>query len=88
MGSSSRRAYSRLHMLPAELPVHFIFAEEGRSVHPESSLRDILAQVKHATHARVNGAGHLLVHERPKETAEAIAAVLKRTYPLENRARL
>lgn len=88
MASSSRRAYARLHTLPAALPVHFIFAEEGRSVLKESYLKDLLAQVPHATSSRVIGAGHLIAQERPRETAELMAAFLRKTYPLEARPKL
>ncbi|KAL8281173.1 hypothetical protein RQP46_006531 [Phenoliferia psychrophenolica] len=88
MASSSRRAFSRLHTLPAELPVHFVFADEGRSVLKEEYLRDLLKEIKHASFARVKGAGHLVAQERPRETAEEMAAFLRQTYPAESRAKL
>ncbi|KAK4704536.1 hypothetical protein P7C70_g1681, partial [Phenoliferia sp. Uapishka_3] len=88
MASSARRAHSRLHTIPAALPVHFIFAEEGRSVLEENDILELVAQVKHASFSRVAGAGHLVAQERPKETAEEIASFLRETYTVEPRAKL
>ncbi|GAA5948093.1 hypothetical protein JCM3765_007106 [Sporobolomyces pararoseus] len=80
---ASIRANLRLATLPSSLPVHWIWAEEGRSVLPEFNIRQLVEdRVPHSTMSRVQGAGHLIVHEKPKETARQIGEFLKKTYPL------
>ncbi|GAA5984293.1 hypothetical protein JCM10908_006129 [Rhodotorula pacifica] len=82
LASASRRACVRLHTLPTTLPAHFIFADKGRSVLQEDWIDYILTQaIPHATSTRVEGAGHLVVHEKPRETAQLIVDFLERTYP-------
>ncbi|GAA5978125.1 hypothetical protein JCM5350_007404 [Sporobolomyces pararoseus] len=78
----SIRANLRLATLPSSLPVHWIWAEENRSVLPEFNIRQLVEErVPHSTMSRVEGAGHLIVHEKPKETARLIGNFLKKTYP-------
>ncbi|GAA5899334.1 hypothetical protein JCM5296_007536 [Sporobolomyces johnsonii] len=76
------RAALRLSSLPPSLPVHWIWADEGRSVLPESNIKHLLEKVvPHSTMSRVEGAGHLVVHEKPKVTGLLIAEFLEKTYP-------
>ncbi|GAA5981685.1 hypothetical protein JCM11641_004214 [Rhodosporidiobolus odoratus] len=85
MSVASRRACSRLSLLPRSLPVHFIFADSNRSVLPEENIDYILGTaVPHASASRVKGAGHLVVHEKPEETARLIGEFVERTYPRED----
>ena len=58
---AARRACTRLEAIPPSLPVHFIFADEGRSVLNEEILGKMLGLVPHATKARVKGAGESFV---------------------------
>lgn len=82
MAIAARRACSRLSTLPSSLPVHFLWADQGRSVLSEDIISHIhTSAVPHATSSRVKGAGHLVVHEKPEETARLIGDVLERTYP-------
>ncbi|GAA5877563.1 hypothetical protein JCM8547_007732 [Rhodosporidiobolus lusitaniae] len=84
MAVAARRACARLVSLPPTLPVHFIFADVNRSVLSEDIILHIRnTAVPHATVSRVKGAGHLVVHEKPEETARLIKEVLERTYPRE-----
>ncbi|GAA6000046.1 hypothetical protein JCM10207_006028 [Rhodosporidiobolus poonsookiae] len=86
MAIAARRACARLSLLPTSLPVHFVFADESRSVLSEDMIKYILVKaVPHATSSRVKGAGHLVVHEKPAETAKLIAAFLEKTYSKEAR---
>ncbi|BGP16575.1 hypothetical protein JCM10213_000513 [Rhodosporidiobolus nylandii] len=82
MSVAARRACARLSSLPSTLPVHFIFADSNRSVLSEDIIDYIIGRaVPHASAARVKGAGHLVVHEKPDETARLIQAFLERVYP-------
>ncbi|GAA5868095.1 hypothetical protein JCM3774_001019 [Rhodotorula dairenensis] len=82
LASASRRACVRLQSLPPTLPAHFIFADKDRSVLQEDWIEYILTRaLPHATSTRVEGAGHLVVHEKPKETAQLIVDFLEKTYP-------
>ncbi|GAA6060001.1 hypothetical protein JCM10212_001159 [Sporobolomyces blumeae] len=85
---ASQRAFLRLASLPRSLPVHFVVADENRSVLPQWNIDELLErQVKHATSSRVEGAGHLVVHEQPQRTAKCIGDFLKATYSV-RKARL
>ncbi|BGP40437.1 hypothetical protein JCM10449v2_004399 [Rhodotorula kratochvilovae] len=89
MAVAARRAAARLPLLPSSLPTHFIFAEKGRSVLDEANIAYLLSEsVPHATASRVQGAGHLLVHEKPDDAAQHLLDFLERTYPRQERARL
>lgn len=88
MTVGARRASSRLYDLTPSLPVHFLLADVGRSVLDEPSIEHMLTRVPHATHTRVEGAAHLIAQEKPRETAEGIAKVLRRLYPASGVARL
>lgn len=88
MTVGARRASARLYTITPSLPVHFLLADVGRSVLDEPSIAQTLAQIPQATHARVEGAGHLIAQEKPKETAEGIARVLRRLYPASGAAKL
>ncbi|GAA5874577.1 hypothetical protein JCM16303_002909 [Sporobolomyces ruberrimus] len=80
---ASHRANVRLSTLPKSLPVHYIWADKGRSVLPESNIDQICKEtVPHSTMSRVEGAGHLVVHENPRLTAQRIGEFLKKTYPV------
>ncbi|GAA6028407.1 hypothetical protein JCM8097_007016 [Rhodosporidiobolus ruineniae] len=82
MAIAARRATTRLSTLPSALPVHFLFADQSRSVLAEPQIQHLLQKaVPHATHSRVKGAGHLVVHEKPDETGRLIARFLQETYP-------
>lgn len=82
LASASRRACVRLETLPKSLPAHFIFADKGRSVLSEEWIYHILNRtIPQATFARVKDAGHLIVHEKPVETAELIVAFLEKAHP-------
>lgn len=88
MAVASRRACARLMLIPPSLPAHFIFAEEGRSVLQEDWIEYIRTRaIPHSTASRV-GAGHLVVHEKPEETASRIVDFLETTYPRQKKARL
>ncbi|GAA5925858.1 alpha/beta fold hydrolase [Sporobolomyces koalae] len=79
--TASIRANQRLASLPPVLPVHFVWADENRSVLKESNIEQICKrQVPHSTMSRVEGAGHLIVHEKPRLTAQRIGEFLKKTY--------
>lgn len=77
-----KRAWTRLALLPASLPVHYLLADVGQSVLPEPSLDKLLSRVGHSTSSRLAGAGHLLVQENPLGCAVEIAKLLARWYPL------
>lgn len=77
---ASRRAHARLTALRADLPVHFILADVGRSVLPEIGIAALLGQVPHATHTRVEGAGHLVAQERPGEVGRVVGDCLGRWF--------
>lgn len=88
MAVASRRACARLSLIPPSLPAHFIFADEGRSVLQEDWIEFIQKEaIPHSTASRVE-AGHLVVHEKPDETASRIVDFLEKTYPRQKRARL
>lgn len=85
----SKRAFHRLSYLPASLPIHTIRGDIGHSVIPEEISADFERQVKHATHSRVKGAGHLITQEKPVELGEIIARYLSKTFESsESRAKL
>ncbi|GAA6012026.1 hypothetical protein JCM11491_000143 [Sporobolomyces phaffii] len=78
---ASIRANLRLATLPKSLPVHWIWADEGRSVLPELFIEQICKErVPHSAMSRVQGSGHLVVHENPRMTARHIGDFLKKTY--------
>ncbi|KAG0653883.1 hypothetical protein C6P46_002173 [Rhodotorula mucilaginosa] len=82
LASAARRACVRLQTVPPTLPAHFIFADKGRSVLQEDWIDYLLTRaLPHATSTRVEGAGHLVVHEKPRETAHLIVDFLEKTYP-------
>ncbi|GAA5973819.1 hypothetical protein JCM8115_006010 [Rhodotorula mucilaginosa] len=82
LASAARRACVRLQTVPSTLPAHFIFADKGRSVLQEDWIDYLLTRaLPHATSTRVEGAGHLVVHEKPRETAHLIVDFLEKTYP-------
>ncbi len=82
LASAARRACVRLQTVPPTLPAHFIFADKGRSVLQEDWIDHLLTRaLPHATSTRVEGAGHLVVHEKPRETAHLIVDFLEKTYP-------
>jgi pimeloyl-ACP methyl ester carboxylesterase len=85
---AARRACSRLATLPSSLPVHFVFADVGRSVLSEDEILKMLRFVPHATTARVEGAGHLIAQEKPAGTASEIVKFLRRVYPAKKSAKL
>ncbi|BGP32440.1 hypothetical protein JCM10296v2_004221 [Rhodotorula toruloides] len=88
MAVASRRACARLSLIPPSLPAHFIFADEGRSVLQEDWIEYIQKEaIPHSSASRVE-AGHLVVHEKPDETASRIVDFLEKTYPRQKRARL
>ncbi|SCZ89446.1 BZ3500_MvSof-1268-A1-R1_Chr9g10413 [Microbotryum saponariae] len=73
------RGSLRLPSIPPTLPIHLIIAEN--SIFPlGSELTKLLNLIPWATHETFEGAGHLLVQERPKDTAEAIVRQLERLY--------
>ncbi|GAA6052865.1 hypothetical protein JCM3770_004384 [Rhodotorula araucariae] len=89
MAVAARRAAARLPLLPSSLPTHFIFAEKGRSVLDEANIAYLLQEsVPHASSSRVQGAGHLLVHEKPDDAAQHLLEFLEKTYPRRDKARL
>lgn len=82
LSSASRRATTRLSSLTRNLPLHYIFAEEGRSMLPEPATTYLVSEATpHATWTRVRGAGHLVSLEKPRETAVCVADFLEKTYP-------
>ncbi|GAA5893666.1 triglyceride lipase [Sporobolomyces salmoneus] len=86
---ASIRANTRLASLPKSLPVHWVWADEGRSVLPEFNIQQLVQErVPHSTMSRVKGAGHLIVHENPKATATCIGEFLKKTYPAKSLSKL
>lgn len=83
---ASRRASARLSSLPPSLPVHFILADKNRSQLSEDHIEKMLARVRHSTHTRIAGAGHLVAQEQPAKTGKAIADFLRKTYTVGRRA--
>lgn len=82
LSSASRRATTRLSSLTRNLPLHYIFADEGRSMLPEPATTYLVSTATpHATWTRVRGAGHLVSLEKPRETAVCVADFLEKTYP-------
>ncbi|SCZ88345.1 BZ3500_MvSof-1268-A1-R1_Chr2-1g04349 [Microbotryum saponariae] len=77
---AARRAAGRLALLPSTLPVHFIFAEKGSVVPPSPDRENLLGLIPLATHFTIPGSGHLIVQERPTETAMAIGQQLRKVY--------
>ncbi|KAK4046262.1 hypothetical protein OIV83_006185 [Microbotryomycetes sp. JL201] len=88
MANASRRACTRLSLVPASLKTHFVFADKGVSVLSEDMIESVLKTIPHATFSRVKGAGHLVAQEDPKQTAERIADFLKETYSVKQTAKM
>lgn len=89
MAVAARRAARRLQLIPPSLPAHFIWADKGRSVVDEDNINWVLQKgIPHATASRVEGAGHLLVHEKPDDAAQRLLEFLEKTYPRQKKARL
>ncbi|GAA5893644.1 hypothetical protein JCM8208_000847 [Rhodotorula glutinis] len=90
MAVAARRAATRLQLIPPSLPAHFIWADKGRSVVDEDNINWVLRDaIPHASWSRVEGAGHLLVHEKPDDAAQHLLEFLEKTYPRQqNKARL
>ncbi|GAA5983710.1 hypothetical protein JCM10908_000389 [Rhodotorula pacifica] len=80
---TSSRATIRLSSLTSHLPLHYIFADVGRSMLPEPATTYLLekATPNPASWTRVKGAGHLVSLEKPRETAKCLVECLERTYP-------
>ena len=79
---TSLRSTLRLQDLTRCLPLHYIFADTGRSMLPEEATSYLLEHATpHATWTRVPGAGHLVSLEKPTETAHRLAEFLETTYP-------
>ncbi|KAM0752403.1 alpha/beta-hydrolase [Meredithblackwellia eburnea MCA 4105] len=76
--TGSRRAFSRLPLIPSSLPTHFIFADAGKSILSEEAIEQVLEHVPHSTHTRMEGGTHLVVQEMPGETAREIARFLRK----------
>lgn len=73
----SKRAFHRLALLLPTLNVHIVRADVGNSTVPEETYPQFEAIVKHATHIRIPGAGHLIAQEKPHELAQEITGYLK-----------
>ncbi|GAA5881226.1 hypothetical protein JCM3774_000659 [Rhodotorula dairenensis] len=79
---TSLRATRRLESVTLNLPLHYIFADTGRSMLPEEATTYLVEHATpHATWTRVRGAGHLVSLEKPTETARCLVDFLERTYP-------
>lgn len=64
------------------LPLHYIFADTGRSMLPEEATTYLVEHATpQATWTRVKGAGHLVSLEKPTETAQCVVDFLERMYP-------
>ena len=63
--------------MPPTLNVHIIRADVGQSTVPEEAYPQFEAIVKHASHTRIPGAGHLIAQEKPHELALEITGYLK-----------
>ncbi|GAA99775.1 hypothetical protein E5Q_06478 [Mixia osmundae IAM 14324] len=69
--------FTRMPLVPADLPYHYIFADRHMGVVPESAMKDILSQIsRHATSTRIKGASHLVVQEKPEALAVEIARLI------------
>lgn len=86
--TSSKRASSRLLTLPTSISLHLLFADHNQSVLDEPSIKWLLEKLGQAKGIRVKGAGHLLVQEKPRETAGEVVECLRRTYASGERAKL
>lgn len=79
--SMSSRAFMRLPSIPSNLPVHFVFAADGRSVLSSGPMIGrVMEQVKHATMVQVD-AGHLVPQEKPAMLADELVRFLTRAFP-------
>lgn len=87
----SKRAFHRLALIPRSLGLHIVRGDVGQSVIPEDVYPAFREISKHATHARVKNAGHLIAQEKPKGLAAELARYLNessRKIEHSNRARL
>ena len=75
----ARRTFYRLSYLPKTINVHLICGDVGMSIFSEKAYDHFSEVVHHATTARIKGAAHLVVQEKPKEVAYAIAEYLGNT---------
>lgn len=84
----AKRAFVRLSKIPTSLPAHFIFADVNKSVLNEVSIKKVLAQLPHATSARIEGVGHLIPQDAPGKMAERLREYLVRLYPNKGKSKL
>ena len=74
--AGATRLKYRLSYLPPSLAVHLICGEAGASILSEAAYDHFSTLVPHARQARVEGAAHLVVQEKPRQLALVIGRFL------------